>query len=167
MDIILIVALDNADAIGRNGTLPWHLPDDLRRFKALTTGHTILMGRRTFVSIGHPLPNRRNLVLTHDTAFTAPGIEVVHSMDEALASADDPLFVIGGGTVYAQALPIATRLVLTRVETTIADADTFFPKWESAEWREVLRSAHPADERHAHGFTFHDLVRVTGPASRG
>ena len=70
MDIILIVALDNADAIGRNGTLPWHLPDDLRRFKALTTGHTILMGRRTFVSIGHPLPNRRNLVLTHDTAFT-------------------------------------------------------------------------------------------------
>ncbi len=160
MDIILIVALDRAGAIGRDGNLPWHLPDDLRRFKALTTGHTILMGRRTFVSIGRPLPNRRNLVLTHDTAFTAPGIEVVHSMDEALASADDPLFVIGGGAVYAQALPIATRLVLTRVETTIADADTFFPKWEPGEWREVLRSAHPADERHAHDFTFHDLVRV-------
>ncbi len=164
MDIILIVALDRADAIGRDNKLPWHLPDDLRRFKALTTGQTILMGRRTYDSIGHALPNRRNLVLTRNPGFTAPDVEVVHSLEQALALASDPLFVIGGGAIYALAMPLATRLVLTRVETLITDADTHFPPWEPAEWREVLRSSHPIDARHALAFTFHDLVRVSPPA---
>ncbi len=163
MDIILIVALDRAGAIGRDGNLPWHLPDDLRRFKALTTDHTILMGRRTFASIGHALPKRRNLVLTHDPAFNAEGVEVVHTFDEALQAAGDPLFVIGGGTVYAQALPLATRLVVTEVDTYIDGADAWFPKWEPGEWREVLRSGHPPDDRHAYAFTFRDLVRVNAP----
>lgn len=163
MDIILIVALDRAGAIGRDGNLPWHLPDDLRRFKALTTDHTILMGRRTFASIGHALPKRRNLVLTHDPVFTAEGIEVVHSLDEALQAAADPLFVIGGGTVYAQALPLATRLVVTEVDTYIERADAWFPKWDPSDWREVLRSGHPADDRHAYAFTFRDLVRASAP----
>ena len=167
MDIILIVALDRAGAIGRDGNLPWRLPDDLKRFKALTTGHTILMGRRTFTSIGRALPDRRNLVLTHDQSFHAPSVEPVHTFEEALSRADDPLFVIGGGTVYTQALPIATRLVLTEVDTLIEGADAFFPAWDPGEWREVLNSPHPADERHAHDFVFRDLVRVhpaTGPA---
>ena len=157
--IALVVAMDKNRAIGRAGALPWHLPDDLKHFKALTLGKTVLMGRKTFQSIGRPLPKRRNVVLTKDPSFGAEGIEVVHSLDDALLL-DEEIMVIGGGEVYALFLPLATHLHLTLVDTTIPDADTFFPEWNPAQWRETYREFHPADERHLFSFNFVDLERV-------
>ena len=157
MKITLIAALDEARAIGRGGELPWRLPDDLKRFKALTLGKTVLMGRKTFESIGRPLPQRRNLVLTRDSSFAATGVEVVHNLQDAL---EDDLVVIGGGEIYALTLPIATTLELTLVQTVIPDADAFFPAWDSAAFLEVRREHHAADERHAHAFDFVTLKRL-------
>ena len=157
MKITLIVAIDEARAIGRGGKLPWRLPDDLKRFKALTLGKTVLMGRKTFESIGRPLPQRRNLVLTRDSSFAATGLEVVHNLQDAL---EDDLVVIGGGEIYALTLPIATTLELTLVQTVIPDADAFFPAWDSAAFLEVRREHHAADERHAHAFDFVTLERL-------
>ena len=156
MKITLIAALDETRAIGRGGQLPWRLPDDLKRFKALTLGKTVLMGRKTFDSIGRPLPQRRNLVLTRDSSFAAAGVEVVRDLQGAL---EDDLMVIGGGEVYALALPLATTLELTLVQTVIADADAFFPAWDSADWLEVRREHHAADERHMYAFDFVTLSR--------
>ncbi len=152
----MIAALDEARAIGRAGGLPWRLPDDLKRFKALTLGKTVLMGRKTFESIGRPLPQRRNLVLTRDSSFAASGVEVVHDLQDAL---EDDLFVIGGGEIYALALPLATTLELTLVQTVIPDADAFFPAWDDADWLEKRREHHAKDERHAHAFDFVTLER--------
>ena len=157
MKITLIAAIDEARAIGRGGELPWRLPDDLKRFKALTLGKTVLMGRKTFESIGRPLPQRRNLVLTRDSSFAATGVEVVHNLQDAL---EDDLIVIGGGELYAMALPLATTLELTLVQTVIPDADAFFPAWDSAAFLEVRREHHAADERHAHAFYFVTLKRL-------
>jgi len=157
--IALVVAMDKNRAIGRAGALPWHLPDDLKHFKALTLGKTVLMGRKTFQSIGRPLPKRRNVVLTKDPSFGAEGIEVVHSLDDALLL-DEEIMVIGGGEVYALFLPLATHLHLTLVDTTIPDADTFFPEWNPAQWRETYREFHPADKHHLFSFNFVDLERV-------
>ena len=156
MKITLIAALDMKRAIGRGGQLPWRLPDDLKHFKALTLGKTVLMGRKTFDSIGRPLPQRRNLVLTRDSNFAAAGVEVVRDLQGAL---EDDLMVIGGGEVYALALPLATTLELTLVQTVIADADAFFPAWDSADWLEVRREHHAADERHMYAFDFVTLSR--------
>jgi len=149
--ITLIAALDEARAIGRGGELPWCLPDDLKRFKALTLGKTVLMGRKTFESIGRPLPQRRNLVLTRDSSFAATGVEVAHNLQDAL---EDDLFVIGGGEIYALTLPLATTLELTLVQTIIPDADAFFPAWNSAAFLEVRREHHAKDERHGSAFDF-------------
>jgi len=157
--IALVAAMDKNRAIGRAGALPWHLPDDLKHFKALTLGKTVLMGRKTFQSIGRPLPKRRNVVLTKDPSFGAEGVEVVHSLDDALLL-DEEIMVIGGGEVYALFLPLATHLHLTLVDTAIPDADTFFPEWNPAQWRETHREFHPADERHLFAFSFVDLERV-------
>ncbi|MDT7919086.1 MAG: dihydrofolate reductase [Meiothermus sp.] len=157
--IALVVAMDKNRAIGRAGALPWHLPDDLKHFKALTLGKTVLMGRKTFQSIGRPLPKRRNVVLTKDPSFGAEGVEVVHSLDDALLL-DEEIMVIGGGEVYALFLPLATHLHLTLVDTAIPDADTFFPEWSPAQWRETHREFHPADERHLFAFSFVDLERI-------
>jgi len=157
--IALVVAMDKNRAIGRAGALPWHLPDDLKHFKALTLGKTVLMGRKTFQSIGRPLPKRRNVVLTKDPSFGAEGVEVVHSLDDALLL-DEEIMVIGGGEVYALFLPLATHLHLTLVDTAIPDADTFFPEWNPAEWRETHREFHPADERYLFAFSFVDLERI-------
>ncbi|GIW30312.1 MAG: dihydrofolate reductase [Meiothermus sp.] len=157
--IAFVVAMDQNRAIGRAGALPWHLPDDLKRFRALTLGKTVLMGRKTFESIGRPLPKRRNVVLTRDPAFTAEGVEVVHTLEDALRL-DDELMVIGGGEIYSLFLPLATHLHLTLVETLIPDADTFFPPWNQAGWRETYREHHPADERHQWAFTYLDLERT-------
>lgn len=158
--ISLIAALDRSFAIGRNGVMPWHLPDDLKRFKQLTLGKPVLMGRKTALAIGRPLPGRRNLVLTR--AATAPfgGQEVVHSIDDAIArTRDAELAVIGGGEVYALALPRATHLNLTWIDTVAAAADAFFPRFDPCEWRETARVPHAADARHAFAFTFVDYVR--------
>lgn len=160
--VSLIAALDRHHAIGRDGAMPWHLPDDLKRFKALTLGKPVLMGRKTALAIGRALPGRPNLVLTRGTDAPYDGQVVVHSLDEALAqSCDGELAVIGGGEVYALALPRATHLHLTWVDVDIGDADTFFPRYDAGDWTEVAREHHPMDARHAHPMTFVDYRRKT------
>lgn len=159
-EVVLVAAHDRRRAIGRGNALPWHLPDDLARFKALTTGGTVLMGRRTAESIGRALPKRRNLVLTRGAQAPFAKQDVVGSLDAALAAVGDaPLFVIGGGEVYALALPQATRLELTLVDTCIEGADAWFPPYDAAAWRETAREHHAADARHAFAFDFVTLVR--------
>jgi dihydrofolate reductase len=162
MRVSLIAALDRRFAIGRGNALPWHLPDDLRHFKALTLGKPVLMGRRTAESLGRALPKRRNLVLTRAGKAPFDGMQAVASLEEALALAardGDELCVIGGGEVYALALPHATQLLLTHVDTVVTDADAFFPPFDPAAWRAVAREAHAADARHAVGFEFVDYLR--------
>ncbi len=159
--IALVAAMDKNRAIGRAGALPWHLPDDLKRFRALTLGKTVLMGRKTYQSIGRPLPRRRNVVLTRDPNFGSEGVEVVHSLDDAL-QLEDEIMVIGGGEIYTLFLPLATQLHLTLVDTAIPDSDAFFPEWNTAQWRETHREFHPADEHHLFAFSFVDLERVLG-----
>ena len=163
MHVSLIAALDRNFAIGRGNALPWHLPDDLRRFKALTLGKPVLMGRKTAESLGRALPKRRNLVLTRGGRVPFAGMQAVASLDEATAQAAGEageLCVIGGGEVYALALPQATQLHLTWVDTTVDQADAFFPRFDPTDWREVARVAHPADATHAHAFAFVDYVRA-------
>ena len=163
MHVSLIAALDRNFAIGRGNALPWHLPDDLRRFKALTLGKPVLMGRKTAESLGRALPKRRNLVLTRGGRVPFAGMQAVASLDEAIALAAGEageLCVIGGGEVYALALPRATQLHLTWVDTTVDQADAFFPRFDPTDWREVARVAHPADAAHAHAFAFVDYVRA-------
>jgi len=158
--ITFIAALDRNRAIGRAGAMPWYLSDDLKRFKALTLGKPVLMGRKTALAIGRPLPGRPNLVLTRAGVAPFEGQTVVHSLDEAVARAGNgELMVIGGGEVYALALPHATRMHLTEIDTATPDADTFFPAFDPGEWREVAREHHPADARHPLAFDFVDYER--------
>jgi len=162
--ISLIVAIAENGVIGARNQLPWHLPDDLRHFRAITTGHTVITGRKNYESIGRPLPNRRNIVVSRQRGFDAPGCLVAHSLDEALAMAatESEVFVIGGAQLYAQALPFATRLYLTEIHTTVP-GDTMFPVFERDEWEERTREDHPADDRHAHAFSFVLLERKRKP----
>jgi len=161
MKISLIAALDRRLAIGRDGAMPWHLPDDLRRFKALTLGKPVLMGRKTALAIGRALPGRDNLVLTRGDVVPYAGQRVVHSLDQAIdrARAAGELAVIGGGEVYALALPRATHLHLTWVDTIAEGADAHFPGFEAREWVETAREPHAADVRHAFAMTFVDYSR--------
>jgi dihydrofolate reductase len=161
MKISLIAALDRRLAIGREGTMPWHLPDDLRRFKALTLGKPVLMGRKTALAIGRALPGRDNLVLTRGDVAPYAGQRVVHSLVEAIDRARDAgeLAVIGGGEVYALALPRATHLDLTWVDTEVAGADAYFPAFNARDWVETSRETHAADARHAFAMTFVDYAR--------
>lgn len=160
--LIVVAALDRNRAIGRGNALPWHLPDDLKRFKARTQGHAVLMGRKTAESIGRALPGRLNLVLTRGGREPFEGQIAVGSLDEARARIGDaPLVVIGGAEVYALALPHADALWLTRVDAEVEGADAFFPSFDAAQWREVAREPHPADERHAHAFEFVDYARCS------
>jgi len=157
--VTLVAAMDRDRAIGVDGQLPWHLPEDLKRFKALTLGKPILMGRKTAESLGRALPGRRNLVLTRGGRAPFADMETVASLDEALLRATDgELMVIGGGEVYRLAMPLASRLELTEVETRLVRADAWFPEWQAADWTEVQRARRPADARHAHGFSFVSLV---------
>ena len=160
--ISLIAAVAENGAIGLENKLLYWLPNDLKRFKALTTGHTIVMGRRTFESLPKgALPNRRNVVLSRNASFAAPGTEVFASLDEALAScgAEEEVFVIGGASVYAGALGRADRLCLTVVHDTPQAADAFFPWLNPAEWRVEKEERHGADERHAFAYSFIDLIK--------
>lgn len=162
MHICLVAALDRNHAIGRHGTMPWHLPDDLKHFKALTLGKPVLMGRKTALAIGRALPGRTNLVLTRSARAPYDGQVVVHSLDEAIARAGDAeLAVIGGGEVYALALPHATHLHLTWVDTEVAGADTFFPRFDAEQWIELARRPHAADARHAYAMSFVDYAPRT------
>ena len=168
--ISIIAAVARDRAIGFQNKLIYWLPNDLKRFKALTTGHTIIMGRNTFLSLPKgALPNRRNIVLSR-TAFSShtgedgrglfPGCDVYPSLEEALAhcAKDEDVYIIGGASVYTQALIMADRLCLTEVDDTPKEADTFFPEYK-ADWREVAREDHDIDERHAQRYAFVDYVR--------
>ena len=163
-EVVLIAALDRDGAIGRANTLPWHLPEDLKRFKALTLGQPLLMGRRTAESLGRALPGRRNLVLTRSGRVPFEGMEAVGSVEEALrlcrAGGAGRLCVIGGGEIYALTLPLARRMHLTRVDVRVEDADAFFPAFDAGDWRISAREARPADARHAHAFEFLDFERA-------
>lgn len=141
--ISLIAAVARNGVIGRDGGMPWHLPDELRRFKATTMGHTLVMGRRTFDGIGRVLPGRRTIVLTRDPAWQHADVEVAHSFPEAvsLAGPADEVFVAGGAQVYAEALPYAHRLVITEVDDD-PEGDTYFPEWDRSQWRETSREEH-------------------------
>jgi len=163
MRVSLIAALDRNHAIGRGNALPWHLPDDLRRFKALTLGKPVLMGRRTAQSLGRALPKRTNLVLTRGGTVPFAGMQAVASLAAALARATeecDELCVIGSGEVYALALPQATHLHLTHVDTVVEGADAFFPRLDAQRWREAARIHHPADAAHLFAFDFVDYERA-------
>lgn len=160
MRISLVVAMAENGVIGNGGDLPWHLPADLKRFKRLTLGHVIVMGRKTFESIGRPLPKRRSVVITRDPAWRHDGVTVVHGLDEALcqAAGEDEVFVIGGAEIFALAWPRADRLYLTRVHADV-DGDVRLPEIDTGGWQLVSAERHPADERHACAFTFEQWER--------
>ena len=164
-NVSIIVAVAKNGAIGLNNELLYRLPNDLKRFKSLTTGHTIIMGRKTFESLPKgALPNRRNIVLSRQEGLHYENAECYRSIEEALMQCDytEDVYIIGGGELYKQTLALAKRIHLTLVDDTPAQADAFFPTLNPAEWRETLREAHPADEKHAQAYTFIDYVRVKG-----
>ena len=153
----MIVAVASNGVIGRGGELPWRLPDDLARFKALTMGHHLIVGRRTWESIGRPLPGRRMVVISRGAPELPPEVSLAGSLDEALdlaaAAGEEEAFVGGGAALFAEALPRADRIYLTRV---LADVpgDVLLPDFDETRWREVAREHHPADERHAYSLVF-------------
>jgi dihydrofolate reductase len=153
--ITLIVAVADNGVIGRGNALPWHLPEDLKRFKRLTMGKPMIMGRRTFESIGKPLPGRLNIVVTRDTNYRRDGVEVVHGTDQALAVATDAdeIMVIGGAELFRCFLPQAGRIHLTRVHGDF-DGDVTWPALDTRQWEVIERERHDADIRHAHAMTF-------------
>ncbi|WP_267358040.1 MULTISPECIES: dihydrofolate reductase [unclassified Methylobacterium] len=158
--VSLVAAVARNGVIGRDNGLAWHLSSDLKRFKALTMGKPMLMGRRTWDSIGRPLPGRRTLVLTRDRAFWAEGVEVVHDWESALAAASgSELMVVGGAEIYTLTLPQADRLYLTEVAAE-PQGDVRFPSFDRARFRETFREAHPAGPRDEHAFAFVDWERV-------
>lgn len=162
MLLSIICALTDNSAIGLRGGLLYHLPADLRHFKNLTTGHAIIMGRKTFESLPKgALPNRRNLVITRQNNFTAPGIEVFHNLEDALAACknEEEAFVIGGESIYTAALPFADRLCLTHIHATPAEADTFFPPYDPEEWEIESEEHHEPDEKNHQCFTFANYKR--------
>lgn len=156
MIVSLIVAVGIRNEIGKDGLMPWHLPADLKHFKANTLGKPVLMGRKTLAAIGRPLPERRNLVLTRDAAFKAPGCETVTSLEAAigLAAPAVELMVIGGGEVYRLAWPRADRIYLTRIQADVDAADTFFPAVDPKGWKETSREDHRADAKNPYDYSF-------------
>ncbi len=162
--ITLIAALDRKRAIGFDNALPWRLPDDLKRFKSLTVGKTVLMGRKTAESLGRALPERRNLVLTRSGRVPFEGMQAVSTLEEALALCDDQeLMVIGGGEIYALALPRAQQMHLTHIDTELPQADAWFPSFDDNTWLETSSQSHDANDRHAHAFRFADYFRLSMP----
>ncbi|MEZ4958373.1 MAG: dihydrofolate reductase [Saprospiraceae bacterium] len=161
--ISAIVATAKNNIIGRNNEIPWYLPADLQYFKRTTIGHHIIMGRKSFESIGRPLPKRTNIVITRDPFFVATGCIVVHSLREALdlagANGEEEAFIIGGGEIYKMALPLLDRIYLTEVDVKM-DGDVFFPDLNLEEWLEVSREPHEADEKNAYNYAFVVLERV-------
>ena len=147
--ISIIAAIAKNGIIGSGNQMPWHISEDLKRFKAITSGHPVIMGRKTFESLGRPLPNRRNIVITRNPDYDKAGIETAASIDEALAlfEENEEIFIIGGGEIYRQTLPLADRMYLTWIDAE-ADGDTYFPPIDSEEWEIVF------SERHEQGLTF-------------
>ncbi len=163
--ITLIAAMDRQRVIGYQQRLPWHLPADLRFFKHTTMHKPLLMGRRTWESIGRPLPGRRMVVLSAQSSYTAPGCEVVHSLPQALALLEDApqVLVIGGALLYAQTLPLAQRLYLTMVEAQVI-GDAYFPAWDATQWALRWEEAHAADAQHAWAYRFQCWEKLRPPA---
>jgi dihydrofolate reductase len=163
MKVSLIVAVAKNGVIGRGGDLPWRLSADLRRFKELTMGHAILMGRKTYESIGRPLPGRHMIIITRQPDFRAEGAEIAAGLDEAFRLAadrkDDECFVIGGGEIYDQARPRADRIYLTRVHAAV-DGDAYFPPLNLSEWRLVSSTPVEADAKNEYPFSFEQYERV-------
>ncbi len=159
--ISLIAAVASNRVIGARGALPWHLPRDLAHFKRTTLGKTVIMGRKTHQSIAAKLPNRQNLVVTSNPHVVAEGCKPVPSLEAALeAATNSEKIIIGGATLYAEALPLAETLYLTRVHAEI-EGDTYFPDFDLSEWQEALSKYFPSDDRHAHAFTITTLTRRT------
>ncbi len=171
MKLAVIVAQATNRVIGRANKLPWHLPEDLKYFKKVTLGKPIIMGRKTFESIGRPLPGRTNIVVTRDAGYSRPGIEVVHSLDAAVTLADslceingiDEAMLIGGAELYAQALPQAQRLYLTQVHASV-EGDAYFPAYQQQEWRELGREDYSASGCNPYDYSFIVLERAGGEA---
>ncbi|MAP53336.1 dihydrofolate reductase [Altibacter sp.] len=158
--ITLIAAAGENNELGKDNDLVWHLPDDFKRFKQLTTGHHIIMGRKTFESFPKPLPNRTHVVITRNTEYQREGAIVVHSLDEALlkASGDVQPFIIGGGEIYKMSMAVADRIELTRVHGTF-DADAFFPEISLNDWELIKEIHHEKDDRHDYSFTYQTWMR--------
>lgn len=163
--ISLIAAVAENRCIGAENRLPWHLPDDLKRFREITRGRPVIMGRKTFESIGRPLPQRQNIVISRDPHYSAGGVETVTSLEQAIenAKASNPqeIFVIGGAEIYRLALPMADRLYLTLVHQDIP-GDAFFPDWKHRSWRETFRESHLAQGENSPAYTFLNLERIVG-----
>ncbi|MBR9915776.1 MAG: Pr2TM family membrane protein [Algicola sp.] len=161
-ELTIIVAAGENNAIGKDNDLIWHLSDDLKRFKSLTNGHHIIMGRKTFESFPKPLPNRTHIVITRQEAYKAPdGVIVVNNLEDALdaARSDAQPFIIGGGEIYKQSIAIADKIEITRVHHEFPNADTFFPKIDLTKWHEVYAKFHPKDDKHAYAFTFLTYIK--------
>ncbi|ADU31667.1 dihydrofolate reductase [Evansella cellulosilytica] len=160
--ISMIAAMGKNREIGLNGEMPWHLPNDLKFFKKTTSGHSVLMGRKTYESIGRPLPNRRNLVVTRSESFHADGVEVLHSLDDVkpLVNSEEEFFVIGGATLYEQLMPIAKRLYITSINAEF-EADTYFPAIDEIEWKIVSSEKGIVDEKNKYEHTFQVFERTS------
>lgn len=158
--IILIAAASENNALGKDNQLIWHLPDDFKRFKQLTTGHYIVLGRKTFESFPKPLPNRTHVIITRQKNYKAEGCIIVNSVSEALQSVpeNETVFIIGGAEIYNQTIAIADKIELTRVHTSIA-ADAFFSEIDPEKWQSIEEDFHPKDEKHAYDFTFQTFIR--------
>lgn len=158
--VTIIAAAAENNALGKNNDLVWHLPDDFKRFKQFTSGHHIIMGRKTFESFPKPLPNRTHIVITRNKNYQKEGAVVVHSIKEALqlAKTDPQPFIIGGGEIYKQGMEVADKIELTRVHAT-PEADTFFPEIDENRWECISEEYHPKDDRHEFAFTYLTYVR--------
>ncbi|MAT89938.1 MAG: diacylglycerol kinase [Flavobacteriaceae bacterium] len=158
--ITLIAAAGENNELGKDNDLVWHLPDDFKRFKKLTTGHHIIMGRKTFESFPKPLPNRTHIVITRNKNYQKEGIIVVHNLSDAIAKAkgDEQPFIIGGGEIYRQSMDVADKIELTRVHGSF-EADTYFPDIPPKHWKLLHQITHEKDEKHAYRFTYETWVR--------
>nr|AIA18192.1 Dihydrofolate reductase [uncultured bacterium]AIA18200.1 Dihydrofolate reductase [uncultured bacterium] len=159
MIVSIVVAIAQNNAIGKDNKLLWHLPKDLKHFKEITSGHTIIMGRKTYESVGKPLPNRRNIIITRQN-ITIDGCEVVNSLPDALKLADGvhEVFIVGGAEIYKQAMQLTDRIYLTIVHENF-DGDTYFPEIKEDIWKETEREDHQSDEKHAFSYSFITLER--------
>lgn len=158
--ITLIAAAAENNALGKNNDLIWHLPDDFKRFKAITSGHYIIMGRKTFESFPKPLPNRTHVIITRQKNYNPENCIVVNSLEKAIeiCPKDEDIFVIGGGEIYQQSIAIAHKIELTRVHSTF-EADTFFPEIDTTIWKLVQEEFHPKDEKHLYAFSFQTYLK--------
>ncbi|GAA4805993.1 dihydrofolate reductase DfrA [Olivibacter ginsenosidimutans] len=163
--ISIIVAAAKNNAIGKNNQLLWHMPADLKFFRKTTSGHTIIMGRKTFESVGQPLPKRRNIVITHQKDYQAEGIEVASSLEEALERCekereDDEVFIVGGAQIYEEAMPFTDKIYLTVIQQVFEDADTFFPPISDEKWQLEQVEHHESDEKNPYDYSFLVYTKV-------